>query len=267
MAMDSEQDVTLTASGRIEALLDLREDTLEVGPVVFRKDQDGLRFEVSLDVQRHALADVEAMSERVGLAVRSAILAASGAAAQVHVEDCSYPSGGGMRRVTVFLATSRSVQVFLDREPESAIQGARAFEAVMAARDPRLPQLYEVYWLGAQALQTIAPVVGLWAFTTILEEESRKRDLSHLESLLEQMSRDGYGVDRPKSGAHYNHIRASALHANPENWMPDAEDVRWFHEAARQYLSWRAEKGPSENAKRKIARIPVATPGRRHGSH
>lgn len=257
MTLESSHDTTLTASGRIDGHLGLREDVLSWGPLVLLAGDDGLRFEIILDVEERSLNEVEAMIERVPLAVRAAVLAASGTAARVMVDGCSYPDSPTTRRVGVSLRVPYDVEAFVDREPQSNNRGTRTFEAVLLGTDPRLPELYEVFWLGVRALQTIAPLVGFWAFSTVLEDETEKDNLDHLNSTLQQMSRDGFDIHLPKPARNVNQIRASALHANPRNWMPTIEDTRWFHEAARQYLAWRTEKGPSESAKRNMDRTKV----------
>lgn len=247
--------MTLKAVGRIDAPLDLRAGIFDCGPLLITQGDDGLRFEITLDVRHLSLEEIRAMVERIAPAVRSAVLAASGTAAGVHVEGSSYPSSPTTRRVTTSWHTGWTVRTFIDRETNSSIRGNRAFEAVMSEKDPRLPELYEVYWLGIRALQTVAPIVGLWAFTTILEEENHKTNLGHLDSLLDRMSRDGYDVDHPRPTREFNTIRASALHPTPRDWPPTTDEIQWFREVAQQYLAWRAEHGPSEGARKNIAKM------------
>ncbi len=188
MTIPEEHDFNLTASGRIDAPLGIRESQLRWSALSFRPGEDGLHFEVSVDVRQRSLDEIEAAVSRLGLAVQAAVLAASGTAASVVVEGFSYPDSPSTRRVGMSYQPSWVVEALLDREPASNSRGARAFEAVLFGGDARLPELYRVFWLGTRAAQTIVPVVGLWAFTTILGDETRKDDLDHLDGLLGTMS-------------------------------------------------------------------------------
>ena len=248
--MSKEHDTSLKASGRIDANLVLRNERLDWGALVFFPGADGLRFQISMEVQDRELQEIEAAVSRIGLAVQCAVLAASGTAVRVAVNGFSYPVSPLTRGVGGMLTSSWDVEAFLDPDPTHNLHGRRIFESVMFPSDTRLPELYEVFWLGVRALQTIKPVVGLWAFSTILEDETTGYNLDHIDDLVEQMAEDGFIVTIQRPSRSLNSVRASAMHANPRNWMPATEEVQWFREAAQQYLAWRAEKGPSPEALR-----------------
>lgn len=252
MAIDDNHDSNLRASGRIEAPLALQNDPLAWGPLTFHHDAEGLRFEVCMNVEELCVDEIEVLVSRLPLAVESAVLAISGTATKAIVDSYSYPDSPQTRQVSISVTTSWEVEAFIDRDPASKKRGTKVFETVLLATDRRLPELYKIFGFGVRAAQTILPVAGLWAFTTILEDDTPANNLDHLDDLLEKMSRDGFDVALPKPRRKYNMIRASAMHANPKNWMPEAGEVEWFQEAARQYLLWRAEKGPSAGARRNM---------------
>jgi len=210
------------------------------GPVEFWEQDGRLRFKVSFDVAGKTVEEIETLLVRLGGAVEAAVAAATGAAVEAHVSGSSYPyPDSDLRRVTSSLHTSWNVRVGLDAGAKAAAEAA--FGAVVDGTDPRLPELYVVYLLGIRAVQTIAPVVGLWAFSTVLEEANprKKRDLAHVKELADDLRSDGYHVPANPT-RNPNTIRGAALHSTPEKPMPTAEEVAWFRAVTHAYLLHRA---------------------------
>jgi len=186
---------------------------------------------LEMDVSDVVDDGMEPLVRRVGPAVRAATGAACGAAVQVDVLGWSYPAGD-LRRVGKALPIRWSVQVGLDTTVEAASRGQAALEAVLEGADVRLDELYKVYLLGVEAAQTIAPIVGLWGFTTVLEEAALKGEkqgsLLHLPRLINDLRNRGYSLPAAPSSRDPARIRVAALHPTPKDPAPTVEEVAWF---------------------------------------
>jgi hypothetical protein len=233
--------LTLEATGVLTGPVDLAEQVIW-GPLRLWQQDGRIRFEMNVEIDDRPAEEMEVLVQRVGPAVRAAVAAASGAAVDVDVSGWSYPTGE-LRRVGSTLRTGWAIHVSL--QADTAPQAESALKAVLGGSDPRLADLYEVYLLGVQAVQTIAPVVGLWAFATVLEEDSPsgKSNLQHLPALAEQLRAEGQAVP-PTPERKPDRIRAAALHPTPKDPLPTAEEVAWFQELAMAYLVRRASRGP-----------------------
>jgi len=93
-----------------------------------------------------------------------------------------------------------------------------------------------------RALRTVAPVAGLWAFSTVLEEEAPKKkwNLEHVPALMTSIETAGVKVDATPPVRSLDAVRAAALHPTPKSPAPTGAEVNWFREAAHAYLMWRA---------------------------
>lgn len=183
-----------------------------------------------------------AVLERVGPAVQAAVAAACGAWVDVTVSGWSYPHGE-LRTVGRAQGTSWAVRVNVDSGEVAAGHGREALDAVLGGPDWRLAELYEVYLLGVRAVQTTAPVVGMWAFTTVLEDEAppKQRNLRHVPELAERLRAAGYEL--PAAPARDpDQVRAAALHPTPSSPLPAHDEVAYLRELARAYLLWRAHQ-------------------------
>ena len=202
--------------------------------------QDGeVRFEVVLDVDGRDEQALATLKELCAPAVEAAVMAATGTAVEAVFTGSSSPVGG-MRRVTASVPVRWAVRAAVDSDPGTARLGQSVLKAVLLGADRRLPELYKVYILGVQAVQTIAPLVGLSTFTTVLEEDAPGRpNLRHVPELVERLRREGYAV--PAGPARQlDRIRAAALHPTPRDPLPTAAEVEWFRVAAQRYLQHRA---------------------------
>jgi hypothetical protein len=125
------------------------------------------------------------------------------------------------------------------------MDAAAAFDAVIGRGDHDLPRLYEVYLLGVQAMQTIEPVVGLWAYTRIIEAGSRtgRRNLDHAQDLADELRQEGYVVP-PNPRRNPNTIRAAAVHPMPKDpEYPSEDEILWLRQLAYAYLLRRTTTG------------------------
>ncbi len=233
---------TFTAGGVLSGPVDMISAPVTWGPLRFYEEDGRVHFELKLDVSGRRDEEVAPLLERVGPAVEAAVAAASGAAVQAHVSGWSYPAGQ-VYQVGSAITLAWDVNVGLDAFDGAAGRGQAALEAVLEGDDRRLRDLYEVYLLGVRAVQTVAPVVGLWAFSTILEEEAPrgKHNLDHVPALVEQLRIRGQEI--PGAPArNLNEIRAAALHPSPRSPLPTADEVGWFRQAAHAYLLDRASR-------------------------
>ncbi len=200
-----------------------------------------MHFELELDAAARGDEEMEALLNRVAPAVEAAVAAASGAAVQAHVSGWSYPHGG-LRRVGRAAVISYGINKGIAAEGDAPERGQAALAAVLEGGDRRLRQLYDVYLLGVRAVQSIAPVVGLWAFSTVLEEKAppNRHNLAHVPALVSQLRAAGYAVPQ-MPGRHLDRIRAAAMHPTPKDPLPTTDEVAWFREAARAYFLHRAD--------------------------
>lgn len=219
------------------------------GPARLWAEEDGrVHFELLLDVAGRPDDDMEPLLQRVEPALQAAVAAACGAAVTAHLSGWSYPRGE-LRNVVSSVVSRSAVLAGLDITTGAGERGLRVFQAVLEGEDRRLAELYEVYLLGVQAAQTIAPVVGLWAFSTVLEEEAppKKRNLNHVPKLADELRAKGYTVaGNPQRNVDV--IRAAALHPTPKSPLPTPQEVSWFRELAGAYLLDRASRDRDHQA-------------------
>jgi hypothetical protein len=198
-----------------------------------------LRFALEVDVSSHTDAERAAMAARVSAAVEGAVAAASGVAVAARLSEVTFDrTAPGQKSVTSYAGSSYEAQgVLHDRRA-----GAEALTTILTGADPRLIGLWELYLLGARATQTIAPVVGFWAFSNILEEVSGgSNNLKRVPQLLAGMRKQGWQVP-PALSRSLDTIRASAVHSDGSLVPPDAEEVDWFRQVARLLLLRRARR-------------------------
>jgi hypothetical protein len=244
-AMKGEPDL-LTATGFIEGPVNLITDELQWPPVTLRKKGEQVHFDASMVVTGRDEDEILDLKSRIGPAVEAAVVASCGAATRAEVTEWSYPNGPLTRREGVGLGFRFNVLVGIDRTPEDVRHGEAVLRAVLLGNDKRLAELYKVYRLGVEGVQTIAPVVGLWAFTVILEEESRSStpNLDHVLKLAAIIGAAGFDVPSEAPERHPARIRAAALHPTRKDAAPSPGEVRWFRELAGAYLRWRAAGRP-----------------------
>lgn len=244
-AMTSTPDL-LTVTGVIEGPISLMNDELQWGPVTLRKAGGQVRFIASVDVTGRDEGEILDLKSRIGPAVEAAVVASCGAATRAEVTDWSYPSGPLTLRVGVAQRSGWNVPTDIDRTPDDVVHGEAALQAVLADNDKRLKELFKVYRLGIEGVQTIAPVLGLWAFAVLLEEESPRRppNLAHVPELTKLLHAVGSSASSPPPTRQLDRIRAAALHPTPSDPIPSSDEVQWFRELAGAYLRWRAEGRP-----------------------
>lgn len=248
----SKLTAVLDLSGTIAGSLQLS-GPKTLGPVQLWYDQNEIRFRLVCTAPEQPLDDSQAMVDRAVLAVEAAIAAATQTSVQVHPSGWSYQSSAG-RKVTVVARTSFSV--FAAVTDDGAVQGAAAAAAVLEGPDERLPELYEVFLLGLRGMQTVTPLLGLWAFSTVLEEEAPngKTNLDHVPRLAEQLRELGYDVPLLDPGRSPSRIRAAALHPTPKEPLPTRDEVEWFRRAAHSYLLSRATAPRSTRSQRPVTK-------------
>lgn len=219
------------------------------GPVRLWPEEDGrVHFELLLDVAGRPDDDMEPLLMRVEPALQAAVAAACGAAVTAQLSGWSYPQGEVRNVVSSFVSRS-AVLAGLDTTAAAGESGLCVFRAVLEGDDRRLAELYEVYLLGVQAAQTIAPVVGLWAFSTVLEEEAppKRHNLNHVPKSADELRAKGYAVaESPQRDL--DAIRAAALHPTPKSPLPTPQEASWFRELAGAYLLNRASRDPGDPA-------------------
>ncbi len=119
-------------------------------------------------------------------AVEAAVAANCGVAVRAHVEGMHRPNARGIRRVTKHQATTWDIRVLAKTDSDSVQRAAST--AALVLQGGRLQELYDVFLLGVRATQTIAPVVGLWAFTAVLEEAGSGRDnVDHVPQVASEL--------------------------------------------------------------------------------
>ena len=213
-------------------------------------DEDGeTHFKLDIDMSGKPIAEIEALISRIQPAIVAAVAAASGVAVEARLLGWSYPSPDTeLRRVTSQMPIRWNVRVNL--EPSGRAWGQAALDAVLGGGDVRLRGLYEVYILGLRAAQSIAPVVGLWAFSTLLEEDAPKgkHNLNHVRGLANQLRANGHAIP-PMPSRNLDEIRAAALHPTPKSPQPTAEEIKWFQITAGAYLRDRAIRASSQSTK------------------
>lgn len=236
------EDRVFEASGSLNGPVDVPEPVTWGRCACRRTRTDGHASSCFLDVSRLPDEGMAAVLERVGPAVQAAVAAACGAWVDVTVSGWSYPHGE-LRTVGRAQGTSWAVRVNVDSGEVAAGHGREALDAVLGGPDWRLAELYEVYLLGVRAVQTTAPVVGMWAFTTVLEDEAppKQRNLRHVPELAERLRAAGYEL--PAAPARDpDQVRAAALHPTPSSPLPAHDEVAYLRELARAYLLWRAHQ-------------------------
>jgi hypothetical protein len=240
---------TLEATGVLAGLVDASKGRVAFEPVEFWDEDSETHFKLEIDVGGKPIAEIEALIGRIQPAIVAAVAAASGVAVEARLLGWSYPyPDRELRRVTSQMPIRWNVRVNL--EPSGRAWGQAALEAVLSGADVRLPGLYDLYTLGVRAAQSIAPVVGLWAFSTLLEEDAPKgkHNLNHVPVLADQLSANGHAIP-PMPSRNLDEIRASALHPTPKSPQPTAEEIRWFQITAGAYLRDRASRASRQSGK------------------
>jgi hypothetical protein len=237
------EERVLEASGTLDGSVDVPEP-VTWGALRLSPDKDGRpRFELRLDVSGLPDEGIGAVLGRVGPAVQAAVAAACGAWVDVTVSGWSYPHRE-LRRVGKAQGSSWAVRVNVDSgDGIAAGHGRDALHAVLGGPDRRLAELYEVYLLGVRAVHTTAPVVGMWAFATVLEEEAlpKEHNLGHVPALAKRLRDRGYELPAtPARGP--DEVRSAALHPTPRSPLPTHDEVAYLRELARAYLLWRARQ-------------------------
>ncbi|WIM98632.1 hypothetical protein ACTOB_002236 [Actinoplanes oblitus] len=240
---DLNPQTTLIASGTIDGLLELT-DPIRMAPLYLVPEADHVRFDIELDVTDKSPADCRQLLDRIPLAVQAAVAAATGTAVQAHLTEWSYPNGG-LRQIGNQIRSEWSIRTGWPAEPDRAAAAWDAFAAVAVGADRQVADLYEVFLLGVQAMQTIAPLVGLWAFSTIVETAAPlpppRTNMAHVLELDGYLRSEGYDLP-PSPTRSPSRIRAAALHPTDES-PPTPEEVTWFRQLARAYLLHRTATG------------------------
>lgn len=230
---------TLYVEGKIVGLLDLP-GPLSWGMVEMRPERDEVRFSLEIDLTKKSPSEIEQLDAGRVTATAEAADTNCNVAVQAQVEgmrrSSNQAASGG--HVTTTRSTSWNVRVLAKTDADSVQRAAETAALVLAGG--RFEELCRVYLLGVQAMQTIAPVVGLWAFTSVLEEAgSGKPSVKHALNLAVQLRAEGFVIPQDPA-RHPAAIRAAALHATPKSPRPTLEDVSWFRDLARAYLCDRA---------------------------
>jgi len=234
---------TLIASGTISGLLELTAP-VRTGPLWLTPEQDHIGFIVELDVAGKTPAECSELIDRIQPAVQAAVVAATGTAVRAHLVEWSYPNGD-LDRIGKQLRSDWSIRAGWPEGLEPISSAQDAFAAITLGADDQLADLYKVYLLGVEAVQTIAPLVGLWAFSTVVETASPhpppNTNVAHLSDLDSYLRSKKYDLP-PAPSRRPSRVRAAALHPTLEP-APTLEPVDWFRELARAYLRHRAETG------------------------
>lgn len=229
--------------GSIMGLMDLAGPTTW-GIIQLHPEGDAVRFTMSIDLtgkSSHEIAQIDAA--RIAAAVEAAVAANCDVAVRANVEGMHRPNATGGRRVTKLQSTSWEVRVLAKTDADSVQRAAATAALVLQGGRPQ--QLHNVYLLGVRAMQTIAPVVGLWAFTTVLEEVGTgKHNVDHVPQMASDLRRKGFSIP-PDPIRHPAEIRAAALHSTPRSPMPTLDEVSWFRDVAWAYLCDQALTHPS----------------------
>jgi len=260
----------LTASGTIEGLIDLAKPA-SWGPVELWPENGEVHFRVALDITDRVDEEMEQLIDRVAPAIEAAVAANCGASVRVHLLDHSYPHRtGSLNAVGKRLTLSSSTRVAVNMDPKSD-RGQHTLEALLDGADLRLAKLYEVYLLGLRAIQTVAPVVGLCAFSAVIEEEviekaRRKKgedaqSLKHVPRLIDDLRQKGHSIPESPSGRNAASIRTAALHAPKQlerpNPPPTVAEIDWFRQIADAYL---VDRATLTKAKSKVSSLRTQGP-------
>ena len=234
---------TLEAEGVIVGLMDLAA-SVTWGAIELRPEGDDVRFTMSINIDGKSDREIELIAGRIGPAMEAAVSANCQVAVKAHVQEISRPREPGLRRVTKLLRTSWDDHVLAKTDSDSVKRASAAAQFVLGGGRPQ--ELYEVYRVGVQAMQTIAPVVGLWAFTVVVEEAhpDDKQSLEHASRLAVELRAKGYMIP-PDPNRNPAEIRAAALHSAPKSHPPTLEEVSWFRDLAWAYLCDQAASAPS----------------------
>jgi hypothetical protein len=238
--MDGRDSLMLEATGFLTGPLDVAEP-VQIGGLRLAQEDGRVRFDVEFDVAGLDGPEKQDLVGRIKPAVSAAVAAATGTAVEVELSHWSYPNGE-LRRIGRDLEMRYAILAGIDGSPDVISRATQVFTTVAHGADLRLAQLFEVYVLGVRAAQTIAPVVGLWAFATVVEEASphSKTDQKHVTSLAAYLRWEGYDVP-PTPARTPSQIRAAALHPKPQ--LPTAEEVAWFRNLSVAYLTHRSSTG------------------------
>ena len=207
------------------------------GPVELWEREGAVHFRAQV-VGEHP-SDYPALVRRMQLAVEAGVAAATGISCTATPDLTTYSVDG---RPALNIGVGASATITVTAAPDASERAAEAARAVLLSSDERLAELWEVYLLGLRALTTVAhPVVGLWAFSTVLEEET-PGSLSGIRGLADRLRSKGFSLpSNPQR--HPAAIRAAALHASPKADLPTHEEVVWFQLVAKAYLQDRASEG------------------------
>lgn len=212
-------------------------DGVDFGPLRFldRGDDGSRAFEFELDVQDLTDIEREGRLTRLQGAIEACLAAASSAYARVFIEHVAYPKAGMPHNRTRIASADLIVRASID----DAQAGVDALYAVLDGSDARLIEMYELYILGVQASQSIAPVVGFWAFSNVLEEISEgSNSLNKVPRILRDLRGKGFDIP-PDPIRKLDTIRAAAVHPTPELPMPTRQEIEWFQTVAQVLLRWR----------------------------
>lgn len=238
---------TLEAEGVVVGLMDLAAPTVW-GMLELRPEGDVVRFAARVNLDGKSADEIDQITEsRIAAAVEAAAAANCGVAVTAQVEGIHRPSLDGGQRVTRLLRTSWDVRVLANRDSASVQRAAATAALVLQGGRPQ--DLHNVYLLGVRAMQTLAPIVGLWAFSAVVEEAhpDGKQKLTHALQLAAELRAKGYSIppDPPRAPAA---IRAAAVHSSPKSPAPTRDEVNWFRDlplqSSAQHLD-RPVMGPS----------------------
>lgn len=210
------------------------------GPVELWESEGVVHFRATSSGDPHPYGPVV---RRMRLAVEAAIAAASGASGRANPDLATY-AVDGQPALHISRGPTYHLSVSAIEPTESQRRGSEAAEAVLLSADRRLAELWEVYLLGVQAVSSVAPVVGLWAFASVLEEDRppKWRQLDHVSTLAEDLRSEGYSLP-PMTGREPTRVRNAALHPTPKDPLPTHEEVVWLQLVAGAYLRRRAHQG------------------------
>ena len=209
------------------------------GPVSLHEHDDGtIGFEVKAAVP--VVDDLQPLLQRVALAVEAAIAAAFKVGVQVQNRTWTYarPGQPELRNPSAVRGQVMSVSLTATPFEETEERGRSTAEAVLCGSDERLAELYEVYLLGLRGVSTVAPVVGFWAFSVILEEPN-PGSLLHVTNLATELRDEGYRISKDPQ-RNPPRIRNAVLHPSPKDPLPTRFEVEWFRQVAEAYLLRRA---------------------------
>lgn len=237
---DTVPDVeVLEATGLVLGLTVPLPEALVLGPVRLCEQDSQVHFQVTVDVTGLDTAARGAMALRVPPAVQAALVVLLGRTTEVRLGKWDYPGRG-----TAVTATATATVLVLAPPPPhtlDATAAARTLQVLLEGSDERLAVLYEVFRLGVQAQQLVAPEGGVWAFCYLIEEAGgSNRSMEHVPKMVRALRDSGYQLP-PDPTRNVARLRTSAAHSTLKDPLPDAAEVNYLRQLALAYLLWRAD--------------------------